>query len=46
MSLFLLICNAMKCTVGTVRIYLTMQVIKCGPKTLSPAATPTEQTEN
>jgi len=36
----------MKGTVGKVRIYLTLQVIKCGPKTLSPAAIPMKPTEN
>jgi len=46
MSLFLLIFNAMKGTVGKVRIYLTLQVINCGPKTLSPAAVPMTPTEN
>ena len=46
MSLFLLILNVMKGFVGKVRIYLTLQVIKCGPKTLSPPAIPMTPTEN
>jgi len=36
----------MNSTIGKVRIYLTLQVIKCGPKTLSPVATPMTPTEN
>lgn len=46
MSLFLLVLHAMKYTVGKVRIYLTLQVIKYGPKTPSPVTSPTKPTEN
>jgi hypothetical protein len=46
MSLFIPILHAMKYTVGKVGIYLTLQVIKCGPKTLSPVTSPKIPTEN
>jgi hypothetical protein len=36
----------MKGTVGKMRIYLTLQVMKCDPKTPSSATIPTTPTEN